>query len=323
MRNNPFNTGMKPKPRIIAKWLIYAALAACVILCLYIIAFVISSSIQVHSEYTAGQPESETIKSLYLDKWDWVALFIAFVSLIIGVATAISQWQTQKNTMKITPESQRQLLYDYARFFYMNLIVFNALRAKLNGQLDQYYPSEELITNMKVDFGNFHPAVYFNNMKHYLLISELQTKFRRFNAKLDITLTHLTNKSLIIQAKERDLDTIDFYISYLMETVWRTINQMFGESYKRKALNAKRIREIIASQLYLSSQIADIEKAEKYFSENQLILPNFSQRIIRSIFYGADPDQIEKMLYETNLHIYLEMIGKNDSGSDKIFLIPF
>lgn len=277
--------------------------------------------VAIHSEYLAGASESKTIKSVFLHQWDWIALIFAFISLVIGLFTAFSQFRTQQNTMRITPESQRQLLYDYGRHFYMNFIVYKAVRVKLNARYDQFYPSEEHIIKLKTDLGNLHPAIFFNNIKHYQAISKLQVKLRNFNEELDIILEHLKNKNLIPQVKERDFNTIDFKLSFLTKSVWNTLNVMWGAN--RKKINARKMREVIKTQLKGRNSEDIMKEAESYFENHPLYLTEFSSDMKESLFDRASPEEEKEMLLQLNYHIYAEIYGINKSGSEKIFLIPF
>ena len=65
-----------------------------------------------------------------LDLWDWLAIVIAFISLVIAWLMAVWQKRTERNTMKITKEGQIGLLVDYIRHFYTNLVVIISVTEK-------------------------------------------------------------------------------------------------------------------------------------------------------------------------------------------------
>lgn len=60
-------------------------------------------------------------------KGDWIAIVIAFISMVYAVFTWQSQRDTQRNTQGITPEVQKGILIDYGRHYYRNVIALSAV----------------------------------------------------------------------------------------------------------------------------------------------------------------------------------------------------
>lgn len=272
------------------------------------------------------------IQALYLNQWDWFAVIIALISLSMGVVTAVSQKRTERNTMKITPESQQELLFDYVRHFYINLIVTKAIRAKLNGRFSEFYPSEEHFLKLKVDLASLHPAVFYNKLSYYRRIHELMLMFRNYNEEINVMVKHITTKDLFEDAKNRDFDTLEFKMDFLLGKVLQTIIDIWGGSEEKQKEYIFRVKEIIQSTLRSRNGDAKgkeyIQKARDYFADpnHEYFLPSFES----DLKYGLNllekyfsKEEIDEIIYNTNIHIYVEMIGRNSKGSEKIFLIPF
>ena len=283
--------------------------------------------------------EPVQIKSLLLNRWDWLAYIIAAVSLSVCTLSAWSQWHTQKNTAKITPKSQKQLLLDYVRHFYMNLIVISAMREKMRGKYRTHYPAEEHFLKLKVDMSSLHPAIYFNNIEKYQRICKLQALFRNFNEEVDVAITHFSTQNLIDAAKERDLDTLTFKMGLLTKKVIEVL-YLFDTTNVEQEL-----RKIIKTSLKDRNKEYYLLKADEYFKSNPQILQTFPTELRKSLYkyslkakctwirkasWQQKRDAVtqgskivKEALHEINRHIYVEMNGKNSSGSDKIYLIPF
>lgn len=268
-----------------------------------------------------GQADSPTINRFFLNKWDWLAFGVSLISLTFSFATAWSQWQTQRNTAKITPESQKQLLLDYARHFSTNLIVISALREKMKGKYNTHYPAEEHFLKLKVDMSLLHPAIFIQNIEKYQKICELQVLFRNFNEEVNVTIQHFTNPNLIVEAKERDLKTLEFKMGYFTKKVIETLNALFGKKTAHKSDIKTTIQKMLATRNHKDNNpILALEEAKRYLDmENNPYL----QRLPSDIENLFNDKNINDCLQQFNEHIHVELNGINDSGSEKIALIPF
>lgn len=296
------------------------AILLCIIFALGVYAFVI---------YHSSRNDSE---EMTLHKWDWLAFGVSFVSLAFSFATAWSQYQTQKNTAKITPESQKQLLYEYARHFSANLIIISALREMMKGKYRTHYPSEEHLLKLKVDMSSLHPAIFINNLDQYRVICELQVLFRNFNEEIDVAVKHFTNPNLLVEAKVRDLKTFEFKMGYLTKRVLKTLDDIFGGNEEHKKHKIEMGKSI---QKMLNGRNTDIEnkpypklnEAKQFFNKGNWLylqtLPPTIEELLKDLPIEEKDKEKPDPLRQFNEHIYVEMNGMNDSGSEKIYLIPF
>lgn len=273
-----------------------------------------------------GHLFSNAVQTLHIgnDSWDWIAVSIACISLFYGCITFNSQHQTEQNTMKITPESQRQILIDYIRHYYRNLVIICAVESKLNNRFNEFYPSEEHLLKLKVELEDLHPAAFYNHAEKYNAIHELLTKMRNFNTEIDVATSHLCNPEVFADAKKRDFATLKFKMGYLAKETLKTINAIWPKADEKNLEEVKTMLTQAIEKNYNDKQLSDaikiLEKAENktpYFNNQKTF---FTETIYSSI------RESEHFLFMLNCNIHAEIDAKNDNGfdnSEKIFLIPF
>lgn len=278
---------------------------------------------------------SATLSSYGLNQWDWLAMIIAFISLIYAASTFYSQRQTEKNTMKITPESQRKLLIEYARHFYCNLIVICAIEAKLNKIFSEYYPAEEHLLKLKVDLNSLHPGIYFNHIKNFSYLNQLQVKMRNFNEEIDVIIRHLTQKHLADYVKERDFNTLKFKMGYLTKQVRETLDLLWPGNKQDHSADMRKYVEACANKRNNDSASGKLllEQGREYFKHHSpFYYGDDNSELIQALFFSDDNSvsnkendrqKIDSFIERLNLNIYAEINGNNSFGSPKIFLIPF
>lgn len=269
-----------------------------------------------------------SMKNIYLDKWDWIALIVAVLSLAFAGSTWYSQNLTEKNTMRITPESQKQLLMDYVRHFYCNLIIIYALEARLAKRYDRYYPSEEHLLKLRVNIDSLHPAAFFNHSEKYHAIHELQFKIQNFNMELEVITKHFTDVNLHYAAKERDFATLRFKMGYLSGEVAKTIEKLFGGTQIEIANRLYQIIDTCARERNQKNgkDIPLMDEAKEKFDRGELsYFYNLSERdeFIATLFPDRNQEKIDRFVHRLNQNIYVEVYGYNASNGRKIFLIPF
>lgn len=277
------------------------------------------------------EPLGEGLEYAYLDKWDWIALIVAISSLAFAGSTWHSQYQTERNTMRITPESQKDLLIDYVRHFYANLIIICALEARMDKRYDLYYPSEEHLLKLRVDVDSLHPAAFFNHSEKYKSIHRLKFLMRNFNMELEVIARHLSDKNVHEAAKERDFATLRFKMALLSNSVAKTVKELFGETDEEIA---EQIRKHVDKAALERNQkggedVPLMKKADKEFDSGMAYYYAYDSKsekqdlLIKTLFPNGEEKDIEKFLRRLNQNIYTEVYGYNDSNGRKIFLIPF
>lgn len=253
--------------------------------------------------------------------WDWFAVTIACASMIFTTMTYWSQRTTEKNTMKITPESQREILIDYARHFYCNLIIICAIEAKLAKRFNEYYPSEEHLLKLKVDLDDLHPAAFYNYASKYSAIHELMVKMRNYNTEIDVAIRHLCNKNVFAQAKMRDFSTLRFKMSFLTQEILKTMDSIWNKNAEQNMVDVKNLIKETSEKRNSNENTDKAAEHLSSFSEQYPYYGNHDSFFVKKLFNGEG--EADKFLHGLNCHIYIEMTAKNSEGSDKILLIPF
>lgn len=269
---------------------------------------------------------SSTVQTLHIgnDSWDWIAVSIACISLFYGCITFNSQHQTEKNTMKITPESQRQILIDYIRHYYRNLVIICAVESKLGNRFDEYYPSEEHLLKLKVELDDLHPAAFYNHSDKYKAIHKLLTLMRNFNTEIDVATSHICDRNVWKEAKKRDFATLKFKMGLLAENTFDTINAIWPKTLEN---NFKEVKSTLTDALGRDYNKIELPEAIEKMKNVENKMPYFKNEktfFTKTIF--SSKDEIEQFLFKLNCNIYAEIHAKNSNGfdnSEKIFLIPF
>lgn len=278
---------------------------------------------------------------LGLDIWDWIAIIIAVASLLVAILAAWWQHKTEKNTMKITEDGQFDLLVDYFRHFYANIIVALAVYHKLDKRYETHYPSEEHFRKLTVELDVLHPEAFFHSKDKYNSIHNLYLLIRNFNSECGVAEEHVCKKSIVSPAKERDMNTLIFKQDYFVGRFSNCIKELCMP--KRKSSKAEE-KVSIRWQHYITRAHDDILK--RAFERNGLFegkeltveqkaeqlkelikknkIPNYWDKVSSSNFVKIlFPNDSEIFTNLLNYNIWCEINGKNDQGYDKIFILPF
>lgn len=165
------------------------------------------------------------------DLWDWVAILIAFISLVIAWLMAVWQKRTERNTMKITKEGQIGLLVDYVRHFYTNLVVIVSVNEKLGRRFSTHYPSQEHFRKLTVDLEVLHPEAFFHSKEKYELVHKLLVLVRNYNIEVGVAEEHVCSRDVFAEAKERDINTLIFKPNLFCKSFLNCIRQLSDKSY--------------------------------------------------------------------------------------------
>lgn len=277
--------------------------------------------------------------------WDWVAVGVACLSLFYACVTFNSQRNTEKNTMKITPESQKEILEDYCRHFYRNLVIICAIENKLNERFNRFYPSEEHLLKLKVDLDDLHPAAFYNHHDRYRAIQELLVKMRNFNTEVEVAKSHLCDRKVDHDTKKRDFATLKFKMSFLSEKTYETLCKLWPkddwnmlQSIKKVVLSQAdkdvekypdNVKELMMANnptpyfnntdIFFTQKMLDTEEEFKIRKENKEEQKNKkSGRPLNG--------ECKDFMVKLNVSIWIEMTQKSTNSfasSEKIHLIPF
>lgn len=166
--------------------------------------------------------------NLGLNQWDYIACVIALCSMCMAILTFISQQNTERNTMKITPKGQMGLLMDYVRHFYTNMVITLAIEHKMDGKYKKAYPSQEHLLKLKADLEALHPEAFVQNEEQYKQIHNLLILIRNYNTEVDVAIMHLTDKSIDKDVKKRSFDTLRLKPGLISDRIMECIGNIWG-----------------------------------------------------------------------------------------------
>lgn len=170
----------------------------------------------------------EIAHKLHVVTWDYIAVFIAALSLWVAWGAFRSQRKTERNTMQVTEEGQFDLLIDYIRHFYANLVVIKAIYFKLANlpfgypkdstditkhlypRLRTHYPSEEHLKKLAMDTDALHPEVFVHATEKYNEIHNLLLLIRNYNIETAVAEVHVSSPDVGAHTKDRDWNTLMF-----------------------------------------------------------------------------------------------------------------
>ena len=146
----------------------------------------------------------EIIRYLRLNIYDWIAVLIALLSLIIAFSsfyvafkTLKSQRQTEKNTLPvINLDIQRFQLCDLIRKLLDGHMRLTALWHLLNTYAFKVYPTERILRLIKIPQDIIHIEIFYNNYVHYRCMQGLIDMIDDYNISIDILENHLKDSSV-------------------------------------------------------------------------------------------------------------------------------
>ncbi len=265
----------------------------------------------------------KALEYLFLNDWDWFALLVAVISLIFAACTWISQERTQKNTMRITPEIQLNLLKDIFRHSYRNMMVLYALEARLRERYDTHYPSEEHLQKMKMSDDVLYPESFIERPEMCSLIQNLKLNLRNRDIELDTATEHLKNPSMPPEIKAREMRMLKKGIEYTIKRTTKVMNQLYKGGMHHSDI-AEYVHETAATRRYdhehdpefagrmdEAFRLMDRGEFKPYYTDAE-------SEFIKSLYPDKDADKIAEFLRYLNANIYAM-----ETGDGEIWAIPF
>jgi len=277
------------------------------------------------AEYT-----KQTAENTAFFPWDFVALFVATVSMYVAVRTWRSQRQTERNTNRLEPEVQRRLLFDMCRHLYRNLVVSYAIGKKIRPDFSSY-PSEEHLLKMKVTLEDIHDELYYKKKETFFEISKLYVQLRNYNTELDIISEHLSDPLIDTFTKERDLRTLIFKCSFLTRqilwfmTIERRESQLKDDDSDEVSALARLSEEAKlplmepegAEAKRIIMKLWEKKEGESASTPQVVDVLDLGKTIYQDLIFKGETD----VFFENFNHdVFVEM-GKNEQGGEKIHLI--
>lgn len=176
------------------------------------------------------------------DFWEYMAISLSVLAILVAVITAISQWKTERNTrMSFSMKTQvyeaifKLLLIDLYRIQCDIL----SLQIILMEDDFQSYPAERYLKKMMIEFddSNLDSFLVVFNKKykneaedHYLKMQEINRLVQHFNINVEMLMDHLKDSSIERNTKLFDFSIINNSIGFLSRTIIQTAEFIYGKN---------------------------------------------------------------------------------------------
>lgn len=176
------------------------------------------------------------------DFWEYMAMGLSVLAILLAVVTAISQWKTERNTrMSLSMKTQvyesifKSLLNDLYR------IQCDILSLQIVLMEDDFlsYPTERYLKNMMIKFddSNLDSFLVVFNKKyknvaedHYLKMREINRLTRNYNVSIEMLMEHLKDPTIDINTKLFDFSIINNSIGFLSRKIIQTATFIYGKN---------------------------------------------------------------------------------------------
>ena len=200
------------------------------------------------------------------DFWEYMAISLSVLAILLAIITAIAQWKTERNTrISLSMKTQvyesifRSLLNDLYRIQCDIL----SLQIVLMENDFKSYPTERYLKNMMIKFddSNLDSFLVVFNKQHkgkaeedYLKMREINNEqIRKYNANIEMLIEHLKDSSIDSNAKLFDFSIINTSLGYLGHKIIQTAKFIYGKDtdvgsssilqYVKRALNFYQLNE--------------------------------------------------------------------------------
>lgn len=176
------------------------------------------------------------------DFWEYMAICLSVLAILLAIITAIAQWKTERNTrISLSMKTQvyesifRSLLNDLYRIQCDIL----SLQIVLMENDFKSYPTERYLKNMMIKFddSNLDSFLVVFNKQHkgkaeedYLKMREINNEqIRKYNANIEMLIEHLKDSSIDSNAKLFEFSIINNSLGYLGHKIIQTAKFIYGE----------------------------------------------------------------------------------------------
>lgn len=176
------------------------------------------------------------------DFWEYMAIGLSVIAILLAVVTAIAQWKTERNTrMSLSMKTQvyesifKSLLNDLYR------IQCDILSLQIILMEDNFlsYPTARYLKCMmiKIDDSNLDSFLIVFNEKykreaeeHYLRMQEINRLTHNYNINVEMLMEHLKDSSIDTNTKLVDFSIIYNSIGFLSREIIQTAKSIYGKN---------------------------------------------------------------------------------------------
>lgn len=199
------------------------------------------------------------------DFWEYMAISLSILAIVLSVITAILQWQTERNTrMSLSMKAQvyESILKSLLNDLYRIQCDIISLQIILIENDFRSYPTDRFLKNMMIRFDDSNLdsfLVVFNKKnkskveEHYLKMQEINRLTQNYNVSLEMLMEHLKDPSIDKNTKLFDFSVINNNISFLSQKILQTAVFIYGKN-----------SDVTTSLLHY------VKKALEYYQEGEI-----------------------------------------------------
>lgn len=178
----------------------------------------------------------EIASELGLDKWDWfaiiissVSLIIALVSVTIAVKTFSSQRKTEKNTQPIMNIEIQEFLLGQKLLYLLDSYVFLfALHFMLEKTKYKTKPSPHFWDYVEINIEDLNESLFYNDNMKFICFHELVTAFQQFSSDMRNLRKVLEDPECPQEYKSIEIKHLYDDIGMIMSAYSKTLDNSFG-----------------------------------------------------------------------------------------------
>lgn len=241
------------------------------------------------------------------DFWEYMAIGLSVLAILLAIITAIAQWKTERNTrmsLSIKTQVYESIFKSLLNDLYRIQCDILSLQIVLMENDFKSYPTERYLKNMMIKFDDSNLdsfLVVFNKRykdkaeEDYLKMREIKyEQIRKYNVNVEMLIEHLKDSSIDSNAKLVDFSIINNSIGFLSQKIIQTAKFIYGKDsdvgssslsqYVKRALDFYQLNENhITSKYYY-------DNLKKYEDIITPVLHNFFENI------GIEPTEEMKIL---------------------------
>lgn len=241
------------------------------------------------------------------DFWEYMAIGLSVLAILLAIITAIAQWKTERNTrmsLSIKTQVYESIFKSLLNDLYRIQCDILSLQIVLMENDFKSYPTERYLKNMMIKFDDSNLdsfLVVFNKRykdkaeEDYLKMREIKyEQIRKYNVNVEMLIEHLKDSSIDSNAKLFDFSIINNSIGFLSQKIIQTAKFIYGKDsdvgssslsqYVKRALDFYQLNENhITSKYYY-------DNLKKYEDIITPVLHNFFENI------GIEPTEEMKIL---------------------------
>lgn len=177
-----------------------------------------------------------------VDFWEYMAIALSVLAILLAAVTAVSQWKTERNTrMSLSMKTQVYESIFKSLFNDLYRIQCDILSLQIALVEDGFlsYPTERYLKKMmiKFDASNLDSFLVVFDKKckdktegHYLMMHEIDRLIQNYNVNIEMLMEHLKDSSIDIDTKLFDFSVINNSISFLSRKIIKTSEFIYGNN---------------------------------------------------------------------------------------------